>query len=64
MGGVLASLKQVTSFPTLFFKIIKNIERKLAVKDAVRGAKTSLHSFVVLNTPLGSIRWWKPELAS
>ena len=47
-----------------FFETIKDIERKLAVKDAVRGAKTSLHSFVVSNTPMGSVRWWKPELAS
>jgi hypothetical protein len=47
-----------------FFETIKDIERKLAVKDAVRGAKTSLHSFVVSNTPMGAVRWWKPELAS
>jgi len=36
----------------------------MAVKDTVRGAKTSLLSFVVSNTPMGSVRWWKPELAS
>ena len=47
-----------------FFETIKDIERKLVVKDPVCGANTSLHSFVVSNTPIGSIRWWKPELAS
>jgi hypothetical protein len=47
-----------------FFETIKDIECKLAEKDAVRGPKTSLHSFVVSNTPMGSVLWWKPELAS
>lgn len=27
-------------------------------------APPSLNSFVVSNTPMGSVRWWKPELAS
>lgn len=42
----------------------KEIETALLKKYAVRGAKTSLHSFVVSNTPMGSVRWWKLELAS
>ncbi|MEO6354662.1 MAG: hypothetical protein ABIO19_15235, partial [Burkholderiaceae bacterium] len=47
-----------------FFETIKDIERKMCVKDPVRAGKISLHSFVVSNTPMGAVRWWNPTMAT
>jgi len=45
-----------------FYLTIKEIERKLAAKDPARAGNISLHSFVISNTPMGNVRWWKPDV--
>ncbi|MGY8812364.1 MAG: DEAD/DEAH box helicase family protein [Pseudomonadales bacterium] len=47
-----------------FFETIKEIEAKLAETDPGRKGMISLHSFIVSNTPLGSVRWWRDSHAT
>lgn len=47
-----------------FFSTIKEIEGKMAAKDASRAGAILLHSFVVSNTPLAAVRWWNPAMAT
>lgn len=47
-----------------FFETVKEIEARMRADGMPMADRVSLHSFVVSNTPLANVRWWKEELAT
>lgn len=47
-----------------FYETVKDIEIKMRTEGSKLSDKVTMNSFIVSNTPLANVRWWKPDLAT
>lgn len=47
-----------------FFETVKQLEERMRRDNKPLADRVRMDSFVISNTPLADVRWWKPELAT
>ena len=47
-----------------FFETVKDLEQRMRAEGKAFAERVRMTSFVVSNTALSNVRWWKPELAT